>query len=344
MPNSRAVCLVRSSINIDEYLLVPHIVRPGETLSSLNVERKLGGKGVNVSAAIGLGKDGDDYSVFLAAQMGHEDASREQELQDRNVETTLLVKRQDIRTGTAYIQVAADGENSIILVGGANQVRGLQLDEPEKLFARACEQAQGNVTHVVLQNEIPLTVTRRTLEHAAKQKRPSCISIFNPSPMLGRGELQSFPWADVDVLIVNEGEGRDLLKALGNGADVEGTAVVQALGQLESLQKIPWLVMTRGAKGVAASIKFNSSRTTLEVPAATPREVLDTTGAGDTFAGYLVASIMQLDSDALRQGSLGPQRARDAIQFAALAATMAVENAGALEGIPKRNDVLARKH
>ena len=99
---------------------VPHIVRPGETLSSNGVDRKIGGKGSNVSAAIGLGlgqgestgEGSSSGTVCLAGSIG-QDEWLVQELRKRNVQTGALVMRDDVKTGTAYIQVAEDGENSM---------------------------------------------------------------------------------------------------------------------------------------------------------------------------------------------------------------------------------------
>jgi ribokinase len=157
--------------------------------------------------------------------------------------------------------------------------------------------------------------------------------------MLSNEELETFKWKNVDVLIVNEGEGKDLLKAMirEQGADVTSSTseeVLDGLDSLEQLSHTTWIVMTKGAKGVVARVKQAESekRSHFEVPAPKPRQIRDTTGAGDTFAGYLVASLMQQ--------SLSPQ---EVLQRAAMAATMAVETNGAMESIPRHQDVINRQ-
>ncbi len=95
-------------------------MRPGETLSSNGVDRKIGGKGANVSAAIALGRSAGSGSsgeavgsVFLAGSIGQGDEWLLEELQARGVRTESVKVREDVKTGTAYIQVAEDGENSM---------------------------------------------------------------------------------------------------------------------------------------------------------------------------------------------------------------------------------------
>lgn len=247
-----------------------------------------------------------------------------------------------------------------ILLKGANFAPSQQLDDPSTCLSQASAAAGSPVTHLVLQNEIPLSVTISLARHAAKQSSPPCITIFNPSPMLLSDELRSFPWAVLDVLIVNEGEGRDLLEALQQKApahEVQGSEIVRALGEVEQLSQIPWLVMTRGGQGVSASILCSSSspptttagssnsveRHLVSVPAGKPRQVKDTTGAGDTFAGYLVASLMLLDGSHVRGGQLDVEPIEQTLQLAALAGAIAVETPGAMVSIPSRQTVLSRR-
>ena len=175
--------------------------------------------------------------------------------------------------------------------------------------------------------------------------------------MLSSEELRSFPWAALDVLIVNEGEGRDLLEALQQGEKVtslQGPEVVEALGKVSQLSHIPWLVMTRGGQGVSASVLSSSSsnnssstssveRKVLSVPAGKPRQVKDTTGAGDTFAGYLVASLMAIDGADVRAGKLESEQVQQTLELAALAGAIAVETPGAMVSIPDRQTVLSRR-
>lgn len=154
--------------------------------------------------------------------------------------------------------------------------------------------------------------------------------------MLSKEELQGFNWKDVDVLIVNEGEGKELLQAMrGDDDDDVGEEkdVLNALDSLNQLCQTSWIVMTKGAKGVSARVKSdgNKRRRHYDIAAAKPKQVRDTTGAGDTFAGNLTAGLMNRSSS--------PQQV---LQWAALAAAIAVETNGAMESIPTYQDVEAR--
>lgn len=197
-------------------------------------------------------------------------------------------------------------------------------------------------THVVLQNEIPLETTRAYQTHAHEA---GALTIWNPSPLPDVSTLKAWQWSELDVLIVNQGEGVELIAALSGEKRSEDEDAVKTLEELARLdvlkQNVGWIVMTRGAHGVAASVLLEGQqeRTLFSLPASKPRAVRDTTGAGDTFAGYLVS--------ALAQSSASGQTASEDVVKACLtrakvAAAMAVETKGAMESIPTSEQVDAR--
>lgn len=216
-------------------------------------------------------------------------------------------------------------------------------------------------THLVLQNEIPLSTTAAYLSHGHSQ---GLCTIWNPSPLPTAQEVQAWKWEQTDVLIVNQGEGLDLIAALTGREVDEGEKAedtLAALAGLEQLKTLTWIVMTRGAHGVLASVLLDEStegeRTTVSLAASKPKQVLDTTGAGDTFAGYLVSSLAELHEEKSKaetgptvpSGGAQPRRrpsseeeVRRCLQRAGVAAAMAVEVRGAMESIPNREDVQAR--
>ena len=107
--SSESFCLVKSSINIDETFSVPHIVLAGETISSTGLSSRPGGKGANVSAAIGLAGG----SVRLSAAVGADATWPVDELRKRHVDTEAIEVLEGTPTGRAFIQIAEDGENSM---------------------------------------------------------------------------------------------------------------------------------------------------------------------------------------------------------------------------------------
>lgn len=107
--SSPPLVLTVSSVNIDETFSVPHIVRPGETLSSSGLTTRSGGKGANVSVALGL----SGVECWFVGNVGKDAPWPLDELRKRNVRTDLAQQLEGVPTGRAFIQIAEDGENSM---------------------------------------------------------------------------------------------------------------------------------------------------------------------------------------------------------------------------------------
>lgn len=148
--------------------------------------------------------------------------------------------------------------------------------------------------------------------------------------------LAAFPWDCLTHLIVNEGELTDILSAFTpaepapSKSEVAATAIKQmkALATVAGFEKL-MIVTTIGADGVVVLKKGEI----LSLPAARAERVVDTTGAGDTFAGYFVAMLMEKGSDA---------KVEDLVPTCLTACSLTVESPGAMESIPTRADVDAR--
>jgi ribokinase len=198
-----------------------------------------------------------------------------------------LVRTAGEPTGTALITVSATGENAIVVNAGANATLIDLTPEERSTIAGA--------DLVLMQLEIPLdTVT-------AAAKAASGRVVLNAAPAR---QLPEDLLANVDLLIVNEHEA-----ALLGGAD-------------HLLTVVPALVVTLGGKGALVRTRD----TTTEVPGITV-DVVDTTGAGDTFCGALVAA-------------LDERRPLDeAVRFATVAAALSVRRAGAVPAIPTREEI-----
>ncbi|TFK52880.1 Ribokinase-like protein [Heliocybe sulcata] len=330
-----ARCLVRGSINIDEFFHVRDIVRAGETTSSSGIETRAGGKGAN--QAVAVAKAGGH--VDLVGAVGKDGLWVLRQLQEGlgvNVDEVAVA---DEQTGRAIIQLAESGENSIILYKGANYTA---LETPETL---------PSASHLLLQNEIPFSSTLAYLFLAYSEGIPT---IFNPSPMPTPDELRTFPWAQVTWLLVNEGEAVDLLKALGEpnitpfaAPEAEGLpktpslltsySVIARLSKHSSFAQTVNIICTLGSAGVLALLPSLSQP--IYVPAAKLQGcVRDTTGAGDCFAGYLVAELMKLPKDMV----LDEETMTGILEICVQAAGICVERRGAMESIPTRIEVLER--
>ncbi|KAJ6482494.1 Ribokinase-like protein [Mycena sanguinolenta] len=320
-----ARCLVRGSINVDEFFQVREISRPGETISSENLVKRPGGKGANQAGA--LARAG--VTVDFVGAIGQDGLWVRDELKETGVgvEAMSIVEE---NTGRAIIQVNELGENSIILYKGANYA------------SIPSHTIHPDTTHAVFQNEIPLS---STIEYLTRASSSRISTIFNPSPIPTPEELQTFPWDKLTWLIVNSGEALALCQALGVEVldlSASASAVDTAkplLSLLSSRMPTTNVVCTLGADGVLAQFTLLDAKSEpVYLPAATLQGTTrDTTGAGDCFTGYMVAGLMRLEGKEVT--------ATDYIAVlrrAVQAAGMCVEKRGALASIPLAMEVEAR--
>jgi len=164
-------------------------------------------------------------------------------------------------------------------------------------------------------------------------------------------------WEHIDWLIVNEGEAQQLLDAFPVSLDsVEATMPGNAPDQVWSSSQLlsrlasqpPFknvnIVCTLGWLGVLAHllpvIEFGGPQVIYE-PGVSTREVRDTTGAGDCWAGYLVAGLMELESRFTSTSNLDIEDVRLLLKRCNQAAGMCVEKNGAMESIPGIEEVMA---
>lgn len=167
--------------------------------------------------------------------------------------------------------------NLLVLFPGANHSQEL-----EERFAKS---GFPNSSHILLQNEIHPSSLLFALENAPKD----AVITFNPSPIPSKDQIKQIPWHRINWLIVNETESRELLDGLlskkGSSSGIED--LVRELSDKTRSN----VVCTLGGKGVIA---HQQSGQIIDVAAIElgPGGVVDSTGAGDCFAGYFVAGLM----------------------------------------------------
>jgi ribokinase len=258
MAEEASPLLVFGSVNQDIVLRVAEFPEPGQTVTALTVSRATGGKGANQAVAAALqgtvtrmiGAIGDD-SGGTAAKASLESAG---------VDTAQLRVCADASTGTAYINVRTDGENTIVVESGANAELTGQTPG-EGVFAGA--------GWVLLSLEVP---EAEALRFAARAKLHGVKVALNASPTLAGRIAEGL----VDLLIVNEVE----ISGLAGHAWEQTEDLAAAVG-VESV------VVTRGGAGVHL---YRRGEQVLHVPAE-PAQVVDTTGCGDAFAGVMLAAL-----------------------------------------------------
>ena len=242
------------SLNLDYVYAVPHFVEAGETLLSSRRDVFAGGKGLNQTVAAARA----GAEVCHGGAVGADGDMLLDLLRDAGADVS-AVARVDVPTGHAVIQVTPQGENAILILGGANRAVS-----PETVGIALEKVGPGDI--LLLQNEI------NGLDHIIRRAAQKGLRIlFNPAPM--EEAVKDLPLELLDTLIVNEGEG----KALAGDMD--------ALKAAYPNQKI---LLTQGSRG--ASLWTGSE---VIFQPAFPVEAVDTTAAGDCFLGYYAAALAE---------------------------------------------------
>lgn len=264
----RSEVVVVGSANSDYVVYAHRLPRPGETVLGDGFERHAGGKGLNQAvAAAGIAR-----TAFVGT-IGDDAAGEElrSALRDVGVDTSHL-RVGTAATGIAVVHVSADAENSITVIAGAND----DVDG-DQVFA-ALDALTPRV--VVTQLETPLEVAVATARWAESR---GARWMLNPSPIdrLTRAAPDHPLRALVtraDPLIVNAGEARAILDA-----DDRMTAADAAVALSSTVASV---VVTDGSRGCHAGTVAEMTAVAAERVAA-----VDTTGAGDAFAGVLAARL-----------------------------------------------------
>lgn len=249
--------LVAGSANLDFVVRAPHIPAPGETVLGREFRTFPGGKGANQAIACARA-GGSPTAMLLAFGADAFAAPIEESLRRAGVQLH-LVRVEGQPTGTAFICVSDDAENAITVAPGANShLRAAHLPPLE------------GVTHLLMQLEIPIESVI-AYARAAKSRGVAVVLNAAPAHALPR-ELTSL----LDILVVNIGE---LAAVSGHQGSTE-----------ECLERVdvPCVVVTLGDRGCCARVGGR-----LIMQDAFVVMPVDTTAAGDTFCGVLVASLSQ---------------------------------------------------
>jgi len=286
-----ATVLVAGSANLDFVVRASHVPAPGETVLGRGFATYAGGKGAN--QAIACARAGGAPTRMLLA-LGEDDYAIPLEAGLRAADVQLdIVRCPDQPTGTAFICLADDAENAITVAPGANAAL-----QPQHLPDLA------GVGSLLMQLETPL---ESIAAYASAARSAGVRVVLNAAPARA---LPDALLRNLDVLVVNEGE----LEAV---AGVHG-------GIADRLARLPvhTVIATLGALGCCARA---GSQWLLQP--AFPITPLDTTGAGDTFCGALVAGLGR--GEPLAQ----------ALRAASAASALACTRMGAQAGVPSRNEV-----
>jgi len=276
----------------------------GETVLGSDFRIGPGGKGSNQAvAAARLGA----YVTFIS-KVGRDtfgDLAHRTYAED-GIDTTFLYESTDVGTGAASIVVhESKGENAIVVVPGAcNQLTTGEID-------RARDAIAGSAVFLT-QLEQPLALA----EHALRMARSLGVTtILNPAPA---AELPASLYGLCDYLTPNESEA-----ALLTNLPVEANEQAERAADNLLARGVRNVIITLGERG--ALVK--NAQVRAHVPAVNAGPVVETTGAGDAFAGAFAV--------ALAEG----REIIDATRFACAAAGISVSRAGTAPSMPRRDEV-----
>lgn len=283
------------SLNLDYVYSVDHFVRAGETISSSLMEQFCGGKGLNQSVAFARA----GAEVYHAGCIGAEGGMLRRMLDESGVNTRFVKTVPDVACGHAIIQVNKNGENCILLYGGANQA--ITEEFINEVFS---DFSAGDL--LMLQNEINgLDFIIR------KAKEKKMVVTLNPSPF--NEKITSLDLSLIDWIILNETEGCEI------------TGKQEACDILDTLlEHYPHMrvVLTLGSQG---AIYADATRRATQ--SIFPAHVVDTTAAGDTFTGFFFSSV------------LAGELPETALKIASAASSITVSRKGAAPSIPTMQEL-----
>lgn len=291
---------VFGSINIDLVCRTAHLPRPGETVPGSEYRLIPGGKGAN--QALAARRAGAEVRMVGAVGADDMAAIALGELQADGVDLASVARR-GATTGMAIITVDDHAENTIVLSPGAN-ARLVAGDLPEGGI--------GAGDTLLLQMEVPFAESLAAARAARAAGARVLLSIA-PFLPIERAALDAF-----DMILVNETEAADLARHLGLAAGRDGGETVSTLAA--ALGRT--VIATLGADGAVAAHEGER----ILVPSL-PVVPVDTTGAGDTFAGVLAALLDQGETLAT------------AMQYAAAAGSLSCTIAGAQPSFPRRGAI-----
>lgn len=300
------ICIL-GSLNMDIVLKVENMAKIGETIFAQSLTYIPGGKGAN--QAVASRRMGSD--VYMIGKVGL-DSNGEylvSELARNGINTDYVFKDNKESTGIAIINVNSQGNNSIVVVAGANM--NINKDELKQSYSiiKDCDV-------IVAQFETPGEITFEAFNYAKTQ---GIITILNPAPAK---KLDKNLLKFTDIIIPNETEAYEL-----TGIFVKDLESAKKAGASFIEMGVKYVIITLGSMGCALITKEKA-----ELIPAIAVNAIDTTAAGDSFIGAVASK--------LRLVELSYENLKTAINFASKVSSIVVQRPGAQPSIPSLKEVI----
>jgi ribokinase len=298
---------VLGSLNMDIVLEVENMAKVGETIFAKSLATIPGGKGAN--QAVAAKRMGSDVSMIGKVGLDSNGDFLVSELARDCINTDYIFRDNKESTGTAIINVNREGNNSIVVVAGAN----MNIGEDE---IKKCYPIIKNSDVIIAQFETPSEITMDAFIYAKSQ---GIITILNPAPAK-KIDTELFKYTD--IIIPNETEAYEL-----TGTLVEDLESAKKAADNFIDMGVNYIIITLGSKGAALITKDKA-----EIIPAIKVNAIDTTAAGDSFIGAV--------SSKLGAGKLSYENLKTAIVFANKVSSIVVQRSGAQPSIPTMKEVI----
>ena len=297
--------VVLGSINVDTTYHVNRFPQPGETIAAQSKSSAPGGKGAN--QAVAAARSGAQTAFVGAVGSDNEGQYMLEALKENDIDTSHINIDKYHGTGSAAITLDANGQNDIMVYGGANQaMQPGEFGDLSELLA--------HTDFLIAQFETPQAVALDLFKQAKEQ---GVTTVLNPAPA---HEIMPELLQYTDVIAPNETE-----CALLTGIELTDEDSMLKSADYFRERGVKHLLITLGDRGVFYATPDDHGL----VPAFKVKAV-DTTAAGDTFIGALCS---QLEKDLAN--------VEDSLRYAQRASSLTVQRMGAMPSIPTGEDVKA---
>lgn len=301
--------IIVASCNVDLVSYVERMPQIGETLMGNSFKMGFGGKGAN--KAIACSRLGSNCAVI--SKLGNDVFGKDylENFRKNKIRTEYVFTTDDAATGVAPIVVDKNGDNSILVILGANLL--LKPDDIDK-----CQNLFINCKILVTNLEIPAETALHSLKLA---RNNNVTTILNFAPAAKEFNQELFHYTD--YLILNEVEIEQLSKMQTSTIDETKAA---SLAILNKYNVKVGIIVTLGGNGVLYTDVATKSAIHITT---TPVKVLDTSGAGDAFVGAFTHFLNKLGSDKIEK----------VIELASSYATLTVQSCGTQSSYPHLADI-----
>lgn len=297
--------VIIGSTNVDKILNVDRFVKPGETLHLQNAQKIYGGgKGANQALATARSNAQTTFISKIGTE-GDADFMLE-DFEQAHMNTDYIMTTDTAQTGQAFITIDANGQNTILVYGGAN----MELNDTD---VNKAADAIAEADYIIAQLEVPVPAIISAFKIAREN---NVTTILNPAPA---SELSKDLLTLTDIIVPNETEAELL-----SGIPVTDRSSMHQNAEYFLSLGMKVVIITLSEQGTY----YATSNTAGLVPSFKVKAV-DTTAAGDTFIGALASRLNMTDFNI-----------EESITYANKAASLTVQVEGAQKSIPLEKDVL----